>query len=81
MSSSTRRPSTIQRTTQKKFKDSAFARGVSREDVRRGTELLGVELDEHIANVIAGMREIATELGLDAQSMSANAAGKGGGAG
>lgn len=69
------------KSVKKKFKDSAFARGVNREDVRRGTELLGVELDEHIANVIAGMREIATELGLDAQSVSAGVAGKGGGAG
>lgn len=55
----------------KKFKDSAFARGVDREEVRRGTELLGVELNEHIANVIEAMRGIAGELGLDAASLAA----------
>jgi predicted hydrolase (HD superfamily) len=38
---------------------------VNREDVRRGTELLGVELDEHIANVIEAMRGIAGELGIE----------------
>ncbi|HEX6940941.1 MAG TPA: HD domain-containing protein [Longimicrobiales bacterium] len=63
------------KSVKKKFKDSAFARGVNREDVRRGTELLGVELDEHIANVIAAMQGIAGELGLDAASL---AAGRGG---
>lgn len=46
------------------MKDSAFARGVSREDIRRGTELIGLELDEHIANVITAMQGIAEELGL-----------------
>lgn len=53
------------KSVKKKMKDPAFARGVSREDVRRGTELLGVELDEHIANVIEAMRGIAGELGLE----------------
>lgn len=46
----------------KKMKDRAFAAGVDREEVRRGTELLGVELAEHIANVIEAMRGIAKEL-------------------
>ncbi len=69
------------KSVKKKFKDSAFARGVSREDVRRGTELLGIELDEHMANVIAAMREIAGELGLEAQSVSGGAGGGGGGEG
>lgn len=53
------------KSVKKKMKDPAFARGVNREDVRRGTELLGVELDEHIANVIEAMRGIAGELGLE----------------
>ncbi|MGV2385029.1 MAG UNVERIFIED_CONTAM: HDIG domain-containing protein [Thermobifida fusca] len=59
------------KSVKKKFKDSAFARGVNREDVRRGTELLGIELDEHIGNVIEAMRGIAGELGLDAASLAA----------
>jgi putative nucleotidyltransferase with HDIG domain len=52
------------KSVKKKMKDPAFARGVDRDDVRRGTELLGVELDVHISNVIAAMQEIADELGL-----------------
>ncbi len=49
----------------KKFKDKAFARGVNREDVRRGAEELGVELWEHIAFVLAAMQDQAETLGLD----------------
>jgi putative nucleotidyltransferase with HDIG domain len=48
----------------KRMKDKAFARGVSRDDLRAGAELLGLTLEEHIANVIASMRERADELGL-----------------
>jgi predicted hydrolase (HD superfamily) len=40
----------------KKMKDKAFARGVSREDVTHGAELIGVALDQHITNVIEAMR-------------------------
>ena len=48
----------------KRMKDKAFARGVKREDLRAGAELLGLPLDEHISNVIASMREQADALGL-----------------
>lgn len=48
----------------KKMKDKAFARGVNREDVTRGAAELGVEMDAHIALVIASMRERASLLGL-----------------
>jgi putative nucleotidyltransferase with HDIG domain len=48
----------------KKMKDKAFARQVSREDITRGAELLGITLDEHIANVLAAMKGVAPELGL-----------------
>jgi predicted hydrolase (HD superfamily) len=48
----------------KKMKDKAFARGVSREDVQHGTQLIGVELSQHITNVIEAMQEIKEELGL-----------------
>lgn len=48
----------------KRMKDKAFARGVRREDLVRGAEELGLPLDEHIANVIAALRERADELGL-----------------
>lgn len=52
------------RSVKKKMKDKAFAAGVDREDVRRGAELLDVDLDTHIANVIAAMQAISDELGL-----------------
>ena len=48
----------------KRMKDKAFARGVSREDVVRGAQELGVPLDEHVAVVIEAMRGEAAALGL-----------------
>jgi len=48
----------------KKMKDKAFARAVSRDDLKKGAEELGLPLAEHISNVIAGMRERAQTLGL-----------------
>jgi putative nucleotidyltransferase with HDIG domain len=55
------------KSVKKKMKDPTFARGVDREDVRRGTELLGVDLDQHIENVIEAMKTIAPEIGLTAR--------------
>ena len=49
----------------KKLKDKAFARGVSRDDVYKGAEELGVPLDEHIAFCIDALRSIAPQLGLN----------------
>jgi putative nucleotidyltransferase with HDIG domain len=49
----------------RKLKDKAFARGVHRDDVRKGAEELGIPLEEHIAFCIAAMRGIADVLGLD----------------
>ena len=48
----------------KRMKDKAFARNVSRDDLRRGAEELGLPLEQHVANVIAFMRERADALGL-----------------
>jgi len=52
------------RSVQKKFKDKAFARGVSREDITDGAAELSVPLDEHIATVIVALQRVAPELGL-----------------
>ncbi len=52
------------KSVKKKMKDATFAAGVDREEVRKGSELLGIELDEHIRNVIEAMKTIAPELGL-----------------
>jgi putative nucleotidyltransferase with HDIG domain len=48
----------------KRMKDKAFARAVSRDDLRRGAEAIALPLDQHVANVIAFMRERADVLGL-----------------
>ncbi len=48
----------------KRMKDKAFARGVSRDDVRKGAEELGIPLEEHVAFCIAAMRENADALNL-----------------
>jgi predicted hydrolase (HD superfamily) len=48
----------------KRMKDKAFARAVSRDDLRLGAEELGLPLDVHIANVISFLREEADALGL-----------------
>src|SRR5437868_1783473 len=52
------------KSVRKKLKQPSFASGVNRDDVYKGAELLGVELDEHIAFVIEALRPIARELGL-----------------
>lgn len=48
-----------------KWKDRAFAAGVNRSEIEQGAQELGVDLTEHIANVIQAMRLIAPALGLD----------------
>ncbi|UCC48498.1 MAG: HDIG domain-containing protein [Gemmatimonadota bacterium] len=52
------------KSVKKKFKDPSFARGVSRDDVNKGVEELGVDFSEHVQLVIEAMREIEGELGL-----------------
>jgi putative nucleotidyltransferase with HDIG domain len=52
------------KSVKKKLKQPSFAAGVHRDEVYAGAELIGLELDEHIRNVIAAMQPIAQELGL-----------------
>ena len=52
------------RSVKKRMKDKAFARAVSRDDLRLGAEELGLPLDEHIGNVIGFLRAEAAALGL-----------------
>jgi putative nucleotidyltransferase with HDIG domain len=51
----------------KKWKDRAFAAGANREEISRATKDFGIELWEHVDNVILAMREIAGELGFSPQ--------------
>jgi putative nucleotidyltransferase with HDIG domain len=55
------------KSVRKKMKDKAFARGVNRDDILLGASELGVDLDEHIAFVIAAMQREANALGLAGQ--------------
>lgn len=48
----------------KKLKDKGFARTVNRQDVYRGAEELGVDLDEHIGFVIGALSAVAPSIGL-----------------
>jgi predicted hydrolase (HD superfamily) len=48
----------------KRMKDKAFAKAVSRDDLRQGAEELGLPLDVHVTNVITFLRERADALGL-----------------
>ena len=52
------------KSVRKKLKQPSFAAGVHRDEVYAGAELLGLDLDEHIANVVAALQPIAGELGL-----------------
>jgi len=51
--------------SKKKWKDKGFAAGANRDVIAKGAEMLGVPLDDLMAEVIAGMREQAAALGLD----------------
>lgn len=48
----------------KKLKDKGFAAKVERDEVYKGAELLGVDLTEHIAFIIAVLKENRSELGI-----------------
>jgi putative nucleotidyltransferase with HDIG domain len=52
------------KSVRKKLKQPSFAAGVNRDDVYKGAEELGVDLNEHIAFVIEALRPISRELGL-----------------
>ena len=52
----------------KKWKDKAFAAGANREEMELAAKEFGIDLWEHVGNVIHAMRKIAPELGLDGQN-------------
>lgn len=53
------------KSVRKKWKDRAFAAGANREEIARAAEDFGVDLWEHVSNVIQAMRDIAPEIGFD----------------
>jgi predicted hydrolase (HD superfamily) len=52
------------KSVKKKWKDKRFAAGVDRSIIENGARMLGVETSELIADTIAGMQEVAEEIGL-----------------
>jgi len=48
----------------KKWKDRAFAAGANRDEIAKATQEFGIDLWEHVGNVILAMRTIAPELNL-----------------
>ena len=52
------------KSVKKKWKQKSFAAGADREVILRGTEMMGVGLDELIGDVIAALQEVADEIGL-----------------
>lgn len=52
------------KSVRKKWKDKAFAAGVNREVIEKGAGLLGIPLDELIADTIEGMKTVAGQIGL-----------------
>lgn len=52
------------KSVKKKLKQPSFAAGVHRDEVYAGAEGLGIDLDEHIRNVVSALQPIAPELGL-----------------
>jgi putative nucleotidyltransferase with HDIG domain len=54
------------KSVKKKLKQPSFAAGVHRDEVYKGAEELGVELDDHIRTIVAALQPISVELGLPA---------------
>jgi predicted hydrolase (HD superfamily) len=52
------------RSVMKKWKDKAFAAGVNRSVIEKGTAKLEMELTELVTDVIMGMRQVANKIGL-----------------
>jgi predicted hydrolase (HD superfamily) len=48
----------------RKMRDKAFARDVNRDDITKGAQELGIELDEHIAFIVESMKPVAAQIDL-----------------
>lgn len=56
------------KSVRKKMKQKSFAAGVDRDDIIRGAEDLGVDLNEHMEFVAAALKEREDDLGLTPES-------------
>lgn len=56
------------KSVKKKLKQPSFAAGVNRDDVARGAELIGRDLDDHIRIIVAALTPLAAELGVEGSS-------------
>lgn len=63
------------KSVRKKMKDKAFARAVDREAMLHAASELGIDFDEHITNVVEGLKLAAIELGLNSASAVPGRAG------
>jgi len=61
----------------KKWKDKGFAAGANRDVIAKGAEMLGMSLEDLMAEVIAGMSEAASALGLDGSMAKGGQGGEG----
>jgi predicted hydrolase (HD superfamily) len=52
------------KSVKKKWKEKRFAAGVDRSIIEKGAQMIGMELSDVIGHTIAGMREVADEIGL-----------------
>jgi len=60
------------KSVKKKWKDKSFAAGANRAEMEQGAAELGVELWEHVGNVIQAMNSIAPQLELDGSMSDKN---------
>ena len=52
------------RSVRRKMRDKAFAKDVNRDDILKGADELGVDLDEHISFVVESMKPVSVRIGL-----------------
>ena len=55
------------RSVRRKMRDKNFAKDVNRDDIVRGAEELGIDLDEHIAFIVESMKPVAERIDLVAE--------------
>ena len=52
------------RSVRRKMRDKGFAKDVNRDDIQKGADELGIDLDEHIAFIVESMKPVAQDIDL-----------------